>query len=569
MLLANVADTARGLRDSDPALALEAIEQGLLDPGEGLTRQDRSGLLQLRAEILRDLGRLDEALASVREVELLVSPGDSPVVLARALHVRGTVEAERGNVSAALETFHAARRVLAPTSEWGEQARVTMAIGIAHTFIEDYERSRVYYDEALVLARRAGDQELETRLLGNLAVVVAALEGPEAGIRVHEEALALARERGDLRVEAYQLANICSREVQLARHDRADAVCREAIERLEPLGHARILAGTRQSLADLMLARGMQEEALEQYRQSLLDVESTVPTVAVETLARLAELHEHRGDPAVALGYYRRMVDLRERLRDEERMRLVKELEMRYDVEQREREIASLRTDHSMRELQLQRRNWAVVALLSGLGVVAAAGFLVWRAMRARAVLEKRLSAEDPLTGALNRRAFLELAAYEVRRSRRSGKPLSVVMADVDHFKPVNDTHGHFVGDEVLVELVRRLRATLREVDAICRWGGEEFVLLFPDAGGDSAARVAERARMAVARTPVATSAGEMSVTLTLGVAVVGDDFEAAVDAADRALYQGKRAGRDRVVVANGSPDRARLRSDEPGSSGP
>ncbi|WP_425477567.1 GGDEF domain-containing protein [Alkalisalibacterium limincola] len=189
--------------------------------------------------------------------------------------------------------------------------------------------------------------------------------------------------------------------------------------------------------------------------------------------------------------------------------------------------------------------------------------------MRARAVLEKRLSAEDPLTGALNRRAFLELAAYEVRRSRRSGKPLSVVMADVDHFKPVNDTHGHFVGDEVLVELVRRLRATLREVDAICRWGGEEFVLLFPDAGGDSAARVAERARMAVARTPVATSAGEMSVTLTLGVAVVGDDFEAAVDAADRALYQGKRAGRDRVVVANGSPDRARLRSDEPGSSGP
>ncbi|HET7571192.1 MAG TPA: diguanylate cyclase [Gaiellaceae bacterium] len=159
----------------------------------------------------------------------------------------------------------------------------------------------------------------------------------------------------------------------------------------------------------------------------------------------------------------------------------------------------------------------------------------------------------DGLTGLANRRACEERLREELHRSDRLDGELAVVMADLDNFKEINDRFGHPVGDLVLREFARRLRETVREIDVAGRWGGEEFclVLLGTDAAG--AARVAERARAALAETPVVTPDGAaLRVTASFGVAAFPEQpsESSLVAAADAALYRAKRAGKNRVATA-------------------
>jgi two-component system cell cycle response regulator len=166
----------------------------------------------------------------------------------------------------------------------------------------------------------------------------------------------------------------------------------------------------------------------------------------------------------------------------------------------------------------------------------------------------RRLSLTDGLTGLWNRRQFELRAAQELERAVRFGERFSLVLVDIDDFKAVNDTHGHLVGDAVLVELAQRLVAHTREVDTVARFGGEEFVLLLPQTDILGAVRVAEKVRDEVATNPVVTDAGALPVTLSAGVACHPDDgtsIEALLGAADEALYSAKAAGKNRVVHAD------------------
>ncbi len=170
----------------------------------------------------------------------------------------------------------------------------------------------------------------------------------------------------------------------------------------------------------------------------------------------------------------------------------------------------------------------------------------------ANAKLE-RLARLDVLTEIWNRRHFLEMAEAELVRARRHGRHLSVFLLDLDHFKRVNDTHGHAAGDETLREVVRRAQAALRASDMIARFGGEEFVVLLPETALEGAAAVAERVRAAIAARPIALAGRAFAVSASIGVAQCRDD-EASVERtlvrADEALYRAKTSGRDRVCRA-------------------
>ncbi len=160
----------------------------------------------------------------------------------------------------------------------------------------------------------------------------------------------------------------------------------------------------------------------------------------------------------------------------------------------------------------------------------------------------KRLAQEDALTGIANRRCFSAEAERAMHAAERHGGALTLLLVDVDLFKRVNDEHGHNVGDEVLVELARRLRDVLRKSDLGGRWGGEEFIALLHGTP-QAALEFAERLRRAVADTPFATSAGPLSVTLSGGCAGLraGDTLSTLVGRADEALYRAKEKGRNRV----------------------
>jgi diguanylate cyclase (GGDEF)-like protein len=163
----------------------------------------------------------------------------------------------------------------------------------------------------------------------------------------------------------------------------------------------------------------------------------------------------------------------------------------------------------------------------------------------------QHLAAIDDLTGIANRRHFFDLAARELARARRDGHRLLAMMLDIDHFKNINDQHGHQVGDEVIELVAERLSRFVRPGDILGRYGGEEFALLLP-AGPDDPRALAERLRAVIAERPVQTQVGPMTVTVSVGVAQLrsGDaDISSLLGRADRCLYDAKRGGRNRVEV--------------------
>ncbi len=164
----------------------------------------------------------------------------------------------------------------------------------------------------------------------------------------------------------------------------------------------------------------------------------------------------------------------------------------------------------------------------------------------------RRRATTDALTGLANRGAFEEALVREVARARRAGTPLAVVVLDVDHFKRVNDAHGHPAGDGVLREIAARLAAASRAGDLAARVGGEEFAVALPGADLAAGAEAAERIRRRIAAEPVAVAGGAaLAVTASLGVAALrdGEDAPALLARADARLYDAKRAGRNRSAA--------------------
>jgi len=162
----------------------------------------------------------------------------------------------------------------------------------------------------------------------------------------------------------------------------------------------------------------------------------------------------------------------------------------------------------------------------------------------------------DHLTGLWNRGAVLNLLQREEQRRQRSGEALGVIMVDVDHFKAINDSYGHLVGDVVLTEVARRLTASVRGYDSVGRYGGEEFLIIVPGCDPQGLIISAERLRAVIAESPIQSSSGPIPVTLSVGLVSVGAgnlkpvEHIALVQAADSALYRAKAKGRNRVEIA-------------------
>jgi len=181
----------------------------------------------------------------------------------------------------------------------------------------------------------------------------------------------------------------------------------------------------------------------------------------------------------------------------------------------------------------------------------------VEQALRASQDALRVQSTRDAITGSWNRAAILDLVHKEQERARRKSGSVAVVIADLDAFRRVNETHGTPVGDEVLREAARRLASTLRPYDAVGRYGGGQFLVVLPGSDGLGALTVAERIRESFAKRPVATSAGPVTVTLSLGVASEGGESAAEASAllraADGALKRAQQGGRNRAALADDS----------------
>ncbi|HEY5810673.1 MAG TPA: diguanylate cyclase [Povalibacter sp.] len=177
------------------------------------------------------------------------------------------------------------------------------------------------------------------------------------------------------------------------------------------------------------------------------------------------------------------------------------------------------------------------------------------RSLRAANEENRRLSIIDPLTGAHNRRYLMEQLPREIDRASRYGRPLAVIMCDVDHFKKINDTYGHQTGDEVLKWFVGKLQKGVRGADWVARYGGEEFLLVLPETNVSNAAVAAEHLRERIATAPCPAGGTELTVTASFGVSgwkglvPTSPSFDTLIGRCDAGVYASKAAGRNRATM--------------------
>ena len=225
------------------------------------------------------------------------------------------------------------------------------------------------------------------------------------------------------------------------------------------------------------------------------------------------------------------------------------DLSTSFDLQSRD-EIGQLGSAFNQMSQAIQKREQDLRQLAEGLEKTVAERT---EELRSKNEVLETLAITDPLTEAYNRRHFFELAEQEVQRAVRYQHPLSLMLIDVDHFKIVNDTYGHQVGDEVLVKIVQLFQENIRAIDVFARYGGEEFVVLLPETGCEETRGLAERICSLVSETPILSGESTVSVTLSIGVTCWQGDqefnFDHLLSQADSALYQAKGMGRNSVVV--------------------
>jgi diguanylate cyclase (GGDEF)-like protein len=206
-----------------------------------------------------------------------------------------------------------------------------------------------------------------------------------------------------------------------------------------------------------------------------------------------------------------------------------------------------------------QRLGFATFVLFIAVALGLAFGFF-WMTTSSLTAEVEYIASTDPLTRVYNRRVFMKWCEKELLRTQRSSVPFSILMVDLDHFKQINDNFGHQRGDEVLCAMVERMQDSVRGIDVLCRWGGEEFAVLLPNAPEAATQIVAERIRANVQRMmvplsePTRDAAASSLLTVSIGAATyrdLDDDIAAMLLRADRALYKAKTSGRNRVLVAS------------------
>jgi diguanylate cyclase (GGDEF)-like protein len=563
-------DEIRALMTSDPSAALEQLDARLAESAEDTPDAMRQSAvaLRLRGQLLRNATRYDAALADADAMRQIAERLDQADLIAAALHLAGTVEAERGRLADALRLFQRADEQLEGEDAPGKRARMQIALGTVHLFSDDPERAIDHFERADELAATADNDVVRITALANKAVALESTRGAAASLAAHREALALAESTDNLEQQGLHNANICARLVSLERWAEAERHCDLAIEQLAESGADRHLAGARMTRGRLRLATGRTGPALESFEQALALARGRIPSVERELLRHLADAHIAAGEPRRAVERLESLIELRDALDERERAARLQELDARYRVRQAEQEVELLSLQNRLQQARIDQRTLLLIGSAVLLLLISTATVLIWRGYRTQRALRSelaerneslrasmhqlgRMAREDALTRLLTRNVFLPAARKEIARSARSGSSAALAMADIDNFKRINDEFGHNIGDQVIVGVADRLRDGLRQMDYVCRWGGEEFVVLLPGVTVAQAHDTMERIRATLERDAIETDSGPFTITLTVGVAPLGDDIDDTIKAADAAMYAGKRAGRNRVIESS------------------
>jgi len=570
---------ARELQAADPEAARGRASEAL-----ARAEADGDALGEARARRVRAVasgrtGRVDEALTDFAlAAEAARALGDG-LLEAQCLHGLSTGRYYQGRYAEAMDLLY--RSIAVRRAAGGEGLSEGLSqLGALHGAMGNYGEAVACVTEAVGLLRAEGQTAGEAIAVGNLALLEVECGQLEASLPLFAESVRLSERAGDRVTAANTLANRANALRDLGRHTEAVESARRALQvtrdtgnphrettalfslgaalsAMDPadpdaertlldawalaqsIGSERQFTGILGALGALYRRRGDAARAEEYLGQALASaLEHGEARQVVESRRELADLLESEGRHAQALAEFRLFHEAHESLqRQDAQNRLVAQT-ARLEVE-RARQEAEVERLRSGELAELNRRNAELLEHL-----------------RRRAETLAREATEDPLTGLYNRRYLTDYLPAEVERSRRRGLPLTVAVADLDDFKRINDRFSHQIGDAVLRRAAELILLSCRPGDVVVRYGGEEFVMVFPETPLTSDLRVGawevcERVRRAIEGYDWAAVQPGLSVTVSVGVAEAPlSGAEALLDLADTLLYRAKSEGKNRCAAA-------------------
>jgi diguanylate cyclase (GGDEF)-like protein len=553
-------------------------------------------------------GKRDEALQLAEKNLSLARELNNEKLLAELLAGLGWHWEYEGNYAKALNYLYEAAELMKLNNMKLMLADVLNIIGNCEARLLNYQKSVEAYTDAMKIFRELEDVPGITFSLNNIAITFEQMGNEQKQLEYYNKALEFARENGFDHGQALALANIGAYYLENEELDRADELLREALlinqktdridfngfiyfklaevdkERgdfkraLEKAERALEIASQIQLGGDILKATilkadiknriGNSKEALELINQAMEQSrELGNKPLEIQALKIKSEILKSMGRFEDSVTALEKHIELYKDSDDEKAKRVVHEMQARFDLDQKENQIDLLNSRAEIKELQLQQKETVQAVLIAGLILALLGLSTIYYFFRSstkarREIAEKNnaledayakmehLANSDTLTGLVNRRAFHDILNYEQNRQERTDMPMCLVIADIDRFKLINDNYGHDIGDQVLIWLAAIMRGKIRAQDTLCRWGGEEFLILMPDTTLEQGVHSAERIRETLQTVRFRQFGVELDVTLTFGVAQFNrdDDPRTIINQADQALYRGKHMGRNAVI---------------------
>jgi diguanylate cyclase (GGDEF)-like protein len=549
-----------GVSEIDAAQAvasrLEELARGNAMPLAG------AAALLVRARLAEQTGDLRQASTLIDDAVARLAADATPSNRLRFVSAQAHIRNSASRLEDAIRLDHEALKLAdALALEW-RQAEVRNDLAYSYYQAKQLEQARSLNREAMAIARRDGDPMTLAHVSTVQGIILDAAGDKQGERHSLQDALDYARQAGAKYEESLYLANLADHYLKRADYPTALRYAQQALPLTRELKN---LGGETVALANIGLAQiALRDiEAGKRHLRASIDIDERRGSLTgvADSYAEMGQYLEKAGDARGAIEALHQHRALSDQILQRDQQHAILEMQEQFDSDRRARELELLRRDGQIKTEQLlardlQQRLWWLIALCGVLTVTVVLMLLrrVRQTNRQLASSNALLQVQadiDPLTGLANRRHF----RTAMRRLAADGKfSGTVFLADLDHFKRINDEHGHATGDAVLVEVARRLRAVLRDEDMVVRWGGEEFLVVVRALGPDAVQALAQRMLDVIGEAPFVHAEHLVRTTVSIGYAtfpiepmLLAVSWERAINLVDTALYLAKAHGRNRA----------------------
>lgn len=526
------------------------------------------------AQHTQNNGMNELAISKLNKIQENLKDEKNPEVQMR-LHIAfGTAYRTLGKFELALSHFLEALRWTDHQKRRKDEAKIICLNAITGLYLNmrDPQKALDTASQGLSISKAMVSPRAIASLISNQGVAYGQLGKTKEARQSFEKVLEIGIEAKIPSMEATALVNLSDHFLSTRNYQLAENYARRAIATAESVDDIDTAVVAKANLGFALGGQGKISQGAALVNESIAHYRASGAKASIEEITgELAGMYERAGMYKEALTTVRAQQALSRELFNSNRSRVVSAMQEEFNADQRQKQIELLAKENDLKDTKLHNQRLQQIVALLGVLVAVMVGAVVYMLYRRAAKANQQLqevntklafyAVRDPLTGLHNRRSFIDLmqarknVSEAERRQDSAASPDCMILMDIDEFKQINDTHGHAVGDQVLTEVARRLKSTVRDTDMILRWGGEEFLIFSPKANAAQITRLVERVLRAVGETCFEIGNLKIRVTVTAGfislpfsgIPETECDWEKTLQIADMALFLGKAHGRNRA----------------------